>query len=65
VNNLDDRLEALRRQASVVGINDREGALRLYAVIFALEVLSAKLDAIEPIFGIAPGGSRVERRCDA
>jgi hypothetical protein len=65
VNDLDDRLDDLRRLASVTAILDREGALRLYAVIFALEVLSAKLDAIEPLFGIEPSGSRAERRLDA
>jgi hypothetical protein len=38
---------------------------RLEAILAAIERLSSRLDALEPIFGIEPIRSRVERRCDA
>jgi hypothetical protein len=60
VNDLDDRLDDLRRLASVTAILDREGALRLYAVILALEGLTARLAALEVSHGLAA----VERRED-
>ena len=56
-----EELNELRRLASIAGITDRAAAVRLHAIIFALESLLARLDSIEPFFGIEPP-PRLERR---
>jgi hypothetical protein len=66
-------LAALRQLADLAAIRgDREACIRahemigrLEAILAAIESLSIRLDALEPIFGIEPSGSRRERRCDA
>jgi hypothetical protein len=66
VTDLDDRLDDLRRLAGVVSILDRDAALRIHAVIGALESLILRLDAPEVAHGLAAVEHRGERRlCNA
>jgi hypothetical protein len=53
-------LDGLREYAAVVGIIDRDAALRIHAVIGALESLILRLEALEVAYGLAA----VERRVD-
>lgn len=57
-----ERLDDLRRLASVTAILDRKGALKLHAIIFALQGLTARLDALEVACGLAAIERREERR---
>ena len=54
------QLDGLREYAAVVGIIDRAAALRIHAVIGALECLIMRLDALEVAYGLPA----VERRED-
>jgi hypothetical protein len=58
-------LSALRQLAELAAIaGDRDGAVRIHRLVDMIEAILIRLDALEPIFGIAPSGPRLERRLD-
>jgi hypothetical protein len=58
-----DRLREFAAIAWIIG--DREGCIRLHAIVDAIDELLAKLDKIEPVYGIDPSRPRPERRANA
>ncbi len=57
---MTDQLDGLREYAAIVGIIDRDAALRIHEVIGVLEGLIMRLDALEVAYGLPA----VERRED-
>ena len=55
-------LDRLRESADIAWIiGDREGCIRLHAIVDAIEGLLIRLDRLEMLYGIVPAEQRGER----
>lgn len=56
-------LSVLRQLAELAAIRgDREGCIRAYAILAAIEGLLIRIDRVEVLYGIEPAEQRVEQR---
>ena len=60
-----EELDRLREFAAVVGIMDRDAALRIHEIIGVLESLIRRLDALEVARGLAAVERREDQRLNA